>query len=358
MAPDYDTPLPHVPVIPPEVLRKHHVHEPLDHRFRAAARLLQALWREDRELPIGSYRIDGKRRKLGSRITPAAGRDGGNFLSPAIAWLVRRELAYREPGALYDEHRLFTNLLSSMPLAFNLFGPLHIDLPLAGRVLAELFPELKGVEVKAVWFEHSPGRGDAALTGDWSAFDTFIAYQTPAGRKGFVAIEVKYSESCQEPVPAIRPRYDDLAEVSGLFIDPLKPALRTNPLQQLFREHLLAEAMLMRGDYDEGRFVVVAPRLNTLVTSATTAYQAELKPIDADHSSFAAITLEDVITAIAMAGEEQHAARLYRRYCDFWLVDGQLELSWFKEDKAHAVPSAAVITGTTSPLQLLPGGRA
>jgi hypothetical protein len=32
--------------------------------------LLQALWREDRGLPIGSYlNEDGKRRKLGSRIT-------------------------------------------------------------------------------------------------------------------------------------------------------------------------------------------------------------------------------------------------------------------------------------------------
>ena len=47
--------------------RSHHVHEPLDTRFRSAARLLQALWREDRGLPIGSYlNEDGNRRKLGA----------------------------------------------------------------------------------------------------------------------------------------------------------------------------------------------------------------------------------------------------------------------------------------------------
>ena len=64
------------------VLKKHHVHEPLDTRFRSAARLLQALWREDRNLPIGSYVNEhGKRRKLGSR-------------------------AYREIGALIDAERL------------------------------------------------------------------------------------------------------------------------------------------------------------------------------------------------------------------------------------------------------------
>ena len=73
--------------------KKHRVHEPLDTRFRSAARLLQALWREDRNLPIGSYiNEDGKRRKLGSRIAEAAGRTGSNFLTPEIAhwrWRLR-----------------------------------------------------------------------------------------------------------------------------------------------------------------------------------------------------------------------------------------------------------------------------
>jgi hypothetical protein len=107
-----------------DVLKKHRVHEPLDPRFRSAARLLQALWREDRGLPIGSYvNEDGKRRKLGSRISQAAGRAGGNFLTPEIAHTARRETAYREIGALIDAERLATNLLSSMPLTFNLLAP-------------------------------------------------------------------------------------------------------------------------------------------------------------------------------------------------------------------------------------------
>nr|WP_199089749.1 hypothetical protein [Bosea sp. ASV33] len=125
MAPDVLEPLPFVPLLPEELLRKHHVHEPMDHRFRSAARLLQSLWREDRELPIGHYRIDGKRRKLGSRISHVAARAGANFMAPAITALVRRELAYREPAAMIDEGRLYGNLLSSMPLAFNLFGLLQ-----------------------------------------------------------------------------------------------------------------------------------------------------------------------------------------------------------------------------------------
>jgi len=124
MAPEFGKPIHQLPLIPANVLKKHRVHEPLDTRCRSAARLLQALWREDRDLPIGSHvGEDGKRRKLGSRISPAAGKAGGNFLTPEIAHTAPREAAYREIGALIDAERLATNLLSSMPLTFNLLAP-------------------------------------------------------------------------------------------------------------------------------------------------------------------------------------------------------------------------------------------
>jgi hypothetical protein len=93
MAPEFGTPIHHLPLIPANVLKKHYVHEPLDPRFRSAARLLQSLWREERGLPIGSsVSEDGKRRKLGSRISEAAGKGGGNFLTPEIAHIARVRL--------------------------------------------------------------------------------------------------------------------------------------------------------------------------------------------------------------------------------------------------------------------------
>ena len=145
MAPEIGRPIHQLPLIPADVLKKHHVHEPLDPRFRSAARLLQALWRGDRGLPIGSYvSEDGKRRNLGSRISQAAGRGGGNFLTPEIAHTARREAAYREVGALIDQERLATNLLSSMPLAFNLLAPWGRALERASGYLIELVPAFTG----------------------------------------------------------------------------------------------------------------------------------------------------------------------------------------------------------------------
>jgi hypothetical protein len=123
MAPEFGRPIHQLPLIPANVLKKRRVHEPLGPRFRSAARLLQALWREERHLPIGSYvNEDGKRRKLGSRISEAAGKAGGNFLTHEIAHTARRETAYREIGALIDAERLATNLLTSMRTAHVRWG--------------------------------------------------------------------------------------------------------------------------------------------------------------------------------------------------------------------------------------------
>jgi hypothetical protein len=74
----------------------------------------------------------------GSRIAEAAGKAGGNFLTPEIAHIARRETAYREIGALIDAERLATNLLSSMPLTFNLLAPWGHALERASGYLREL----------------------------------------------------------------------------------------------------------------------------------------------------------------------------------------------------------------------------
>jgi len=326
MAPNENGTFNQLPLLPEQLLRQHHVHDPADTRFRSCARLLQSLWRQAQGLPVGTYRTQsGTRRKLGSRIAPAAAQAGRNFLTPAIAAMTRREVAYREIGALIHEHRLYGNLLSSMPLTFNLFGPLRLDLRLATDVVQLLFPDLRDASVRGIWFEHSPGRGSPTLTACFSSWDVFLTYERPSGRRGFIGGEVKYTEAMQEPTPELKPRYSEIAEQSGLFIDPASPALRTNPLQQIWREHLLGQAMLTRGDYDEGRFMFIAPRLNHLAQNAAGAYRCQLVEPTDKHVSFASIALEKVVEAIGRAGAPDYARELYFRYLDWHAVDQALD---------------------------------
>lgn len=98
-------------------------------------------------------------------------------------------------------------------------------------------------------------------------------------------------------------------------------ALRVNPFQQLFREHLLAQAAVMRGDYAEAYFVQVAPYHNHLVQNAARLYEGFLVTPAEGQVPFVNVTLEQVIEAYGWAGQHSLAASLWERYCDWWAVD-------------------------------------
>jgi hypothetical protein len=254
-----------LPLLPAELLRRYSCAEPTDTRFRAIARLRQSLWREQHGYACGRYLdANGRTRRLGSRVSRRVGRTGVNLVDLTLIPLVRHEIAYREVGAVIHVERLWTNLLASQALTFNLFGPFKQRPALATAVMRRLVPDLVG-EVTDVRFEHSPGRGHPGLTADYTAFDVLIRCTTPHGRHAFVAIEMKYSEAPAGIAAPERPRYDTLSRSAGVFRDADAPALRHAPIEQFWREQLLVTAMLERGHYHDGRLLVIAPALKRRV---------------------------------------------------------------------------------------------
>jgi hypothetical protein len=307
-----------LPIPPRSVLERFDVHEPLDTRFQSCARLLQAIWREKKGLPIGTHkRGDDPARTLGSRLASDAARAGLNYLRPDIAKLVRRELAYRERGALIDEARAWENLLSSTALVFNVFGPLKLDPALARKVLRTAF----GIEAKtvdAVYFETSPGRGDDAYIGDHTALDVLIAYTSKDNRPCFVGIEVKYAESRPTNATPVKDRHLEVARRAGIFRDADASELGQAPLRQFFAEHSLCYTMVHeQGHFARGSFAVVAPTLNHEMASVIEAYQQHLVPSKQAVMPFVRVSLESVVAAIHDAGEIELGRALDQRYLDF-----------------------------------------
>jgi hypothetical protein len=84
--------------------------------------------------------------------------------------------------------------------------------------------------------------------------------------------------------------------------------------------------MIDHGLYDEGHLVTIAPTLNHHVQDAAEAYQAQLREPEDGKVRFANFALEDVIETIRLS-DAAHAEALHHRYCDFWLVDGALEMN-------------------------------
>ncbi len=317
-----------MPLLPADLLRRYSCAAPTDTRFRAIARLRQSLWREQHGFACGRYLdVNGRTRRLGSRVSYRVGRTGINLVDLTLVSLVLHEIAYREVGAVINVERLWTNLLASQALTFNLFGPFKQRPALATAVMRRLVPDLVG-EVTDVRFEHSPGRGHPSYTADYSAFDVLIRCTTPQGREAFVAIEMKYSEAPAGIASPVRPRYDVLSRSAGVFRDPDAPALRHAPIEQFWREQLLVTAMLERGPYHDGRLIVVAPALNAECQAAVARYRSELISDEPAETRFQTVTLEDLTTAVGAAGADTIAARVTERYLDFAPVHAVLAASF------------------------------
>lgn len=305
-----------LPLIPSELLNEHTVNEPGDPRYRAAARMLQSLWRADHNLPIGPcVAEDGTVRDLGSRLARQDAKKGANFLSPDLARLARYESGVLRARNPHPAERLWANMLSSQALCFNLFGDLKRDREKASRVFRGIWPEVID-SVDAVLFEHSPGRGADRFTADYTAFE-FSARR----RMGAVRRQVKYTESMTEHLAPHRSRYDELSEASGVFKDGRSLCLRAMHLQQLWREHLLTRAMLREGLYDVGVFVVAHPERNLQARDAVAAYEKELASGSPFESGFCSVTIERLLEARRADGDVAFADAFRARYLDIERVE-------------------------------------
>ena len=181
-------------------LDRHHAYVAGDSPYQAGLRLQQSLWRESHGLEPGTQ----GGRLCGGRLTDADAAAGRNALDPvAVA------AAVVDADGLIERDRFEGNLLSSQPLAFNLFASLAADLPLATSVLRHLLPGQVSA-VRQIRFEHSPGRRQPAFLDNRSAFDVFVDYLTSGGEPAFLGIEVKYHEDLRGPTPREkRSRYDE-----------------------------------------------------------------------------------------------------------------------------------------------------
>ncbi len=286
--------------------------------FQRKARILQAIWRQDRGYPIGG--LSGKPRGA-MMAMPWARESMANFITPEAKQAARDALGgtIRQKGSLIRDDRMYAYLLSSQPMAFNLFAPLQQDLKLASAVMHRMLPG-RCSRVTAIAFEYSPGRGDSRYTADFSAFDVFVQFQTPRGTPGFVGVEVKYHENLKEQPDRHRARYDEVARDMGCFRPEAWQRLRQRPLQQIWRDHLLAGACRMIDGFDDGLLAFLSPSGNPACNDALSAYQDCLTATD----TFVHWSLEAFVDALLAATADRWVREFSDRYLAFDKVESLL----------------------------------
>ncbi len=294
--------------------------------WRRAARRHQHRWRTSNGWPAGTQALRPPKegtRLIGSRINSDFAKwTAANFLTDDAREAVANRVAHPEKSQTIDLERLRCDLLSSMPMCFNLFGPLWRRPDLASAVVNRWFPDLcpPGASV-TVKFEWSPGRGDPSWLGDRTAFDVALCINDDDEQR-LIGIETKYHEFPKAPSRSrSNPRYQEVTSRAGLFLDPTEIAIvAESELEQLWRDHLL---VLACQQHDAGpsvvRYVLAAPAANPSWQPLAATYRNLLSP--STKPTFEYRSLESLLTEAADL--LPHSSEFRARYLDVDMVDCQ-----------------------------------
>ena len=306
-----------------------------DSKFVAECRKLQSIYRYE----------------IGEAIRPYLGRDGlvhyyGNYISNGEnpkdgCWknfLTEHAFKYakkrvnpenKKPYETIEPDRLFNNLLSSQPMAFNLFCPLRKmlkELPdTATKVIKTALPNHPIYKVTKVDLEFIPGNY-MELTGDKSAMDAIIEFIDMDGQDGFIAIETKYSENLGTNVAYDRdengnkkPRSQNIEAIKELkcFTPDVENSIMegTTPLTQIYRNFLLSETYGHRKGL-LSYSIILAPKrhpstkreLDSLINGLCDEYKEKIEEIN----------LEDFVNRIISVCPEEYKS-VFERFHDRYL---------------------------------------
>lgn len=242
---------------------------------------------------------------------------GKNFLTTSAITAIQQTKEERKAyeAGLFNEDRLFNNLLSSQPLAFNFFGELKQDPVLARKLFSAFIPELS--KVTNVFFEFAPKE---KFTGDNSAFDVAIEFER-SGLKGILGLECKYTDSFSKK-EYDRETYKSVFLKSGAFSKPYEKYIESR-FNQLFRGQLIAEALVQNEKYDVALTGLFCFHEDSEALETGRQFQSMLND---GNNIFKIITYSDFISALQKLDltweQREWSMLLWSRYCGMKLSEG------------------------------------
>ena len=262
-----------------------------DDEFKAAARLHQSRFRVE-QLGLPDFA------DYGNRLTATDAAAGLNFYAawPAIFEAAKQRFPLKGPTV----PKLYWDMLASDYIPFNFFVPLREEPLLADALCSSWVGH--PVQVTQICIEWAPSP-KAHYLDDATSFDAYFEYLTPTGAHGGVGVETKYTEKEYDWGTTERIRmfdensmYHKVHAASGIYADGTVDFLRTKRFKQLWRNHLLGEAMLLRDRATLATFtsVLLYPHGNTHFVEVAAEYAGLLRP-DSGSRRFVAQTHEDVL---------------------------------------------------------------
>ena len=306
-----------------------------DSMFVAECRRLQSIYRYEIGEEIRPYTDRyGNVHYYGNYISNGENPKEGcwkNFLTEHAFNYAKDRVEHKKKYETIEGDRLFNNLLSSQPMAFNLFCPLRKmlkELPdTATKVIKAALPGYPIHIVTEVELEFIP-ENHMELTGDKSAMDAIIRFEDEHGKEGFIAIETKYSENLGTNVAYDRddngkkiPRAKSIEAVKELQCFKLEEERLIiegkKGLTQIYRNFLLSETY----GHKEGLLsysIILAPQKHRKTDDEFKSLHNELR--DEYKDKIKNIYLEEFVNNIVSVCPEAYKSvfeRFYDRYLNF-----------------------------------------
>ena len=301
-----------------------------DSRFVADCRKLQSIYRVEIDEKIRPYTDkNGNVHYYGNYINNGDIIDKENcwknFLTENAFNYAKYRVDNKQKRETIESDRLFNNLLSSQPMAFNLFCPLRQMLEespeTATKTIKVAFPGYPIHRVTGVDLEFIP-ENYMELTGEKSAMDAIIRFEDRFSKKGFIAIETKYSENLGTNVASKREKAIEATKRLKCFKPDVQEQITENGkgLTQIYRNFLMSEMYGLYGEEEElqSYSIILSPtkhpstdkELKTLHNELREEYQHKIK----------SITLEDFVEKIISVCPKAYKSifeRFYDRYLNF-----------------------------------------
>jgi hypothetical protein len=190
---------------------------------------------------------------------------GSNFISKAAFDFAQEKVKQKKTNKYLtiDEFRLFNNMLSSMPMCFNLFSDLRALLKQnkaeASRIAKLLFSEIQWIEtVTGIDVEYIP-IPIQDYTNDKSAFDAMLLVTTKNGGKGLISVETKYTDLLGSNTASDSIAKNQLVKEGAFFTESLIKQLGIEGYKQIHRNWLLTYVYAKKNRYSSFANVVISP---------------------------------------------------------------------------------------------------
>ena len=187
--------------------------------------------------------------------------------------------------------RMVTDLLRSEHIPYNLFEPMNYDLNNATALFNNILgsERIRTINDILIEYKEKNEKGESGLK-DGTAFDVFVDYETPTGKRGGIGIEVKYTEKeylIKKGTKEWKETHDDstglihladnywnpsyksgwfkseyIEDVGSLISHKAKEHVVANQYRQIWRNHILGASMVLDGSLSEFTTITIYPEGN------------------------------------------------------------------------------------------------